>query len=133
MYHNIGYHVYADDTQLYISFKCKQPLKAISKLNSCLADIRKHRIVEGGPVSRHTLMLDDWELWSITALDGVPSVCLTNYLCLYVVPLYVLFIVSRNNLISTVPDSPCQPGFNNSLDHGDCLRWRTPRDGLAEN
>ena len=34
---------------------------------------------------------------------------------------------------STVPDSPCLPGFNNSLDHGDCLRWRTPRDGLAGN
>ena len=39
----------------------------------------------------------DWEHWSITALDGVPSVCLTNYLCLYVIPLYVLLIVSRNN------------------------------------
>ena len=35
--------------------------------------------------------------------------------------------------LSTVPDIPCQPGFNNSLDHGDCLRWRTPRDGLADN
>ena len=38
--------------------------------------------------------------WSITALDGVPSVCLTNCLCLYVIPLYVLFIVSRNNWIA---------------------------------
>ena len=31
-YHKNGYHVYADDTQLYIPFKCKQPLEAISKL-----------------------------------------------------------------------------------------------------
>ena len=43
-YHNIGYYVYADDTQLYVSFKYKQPLEAISKLNSCLADIRRWMI-----------------------------------------------------------------------------------------
>ena len=42
MYHKIGYHVYATDTQL--SFICKQQLEAISKLNSCLADIRKWMI-----------------------------------------------------------------------------------------
>ena len=38
MCHKIGYHVYAGDTPLDISFKCKQPLEAISKLKqlSCL-------------------------------------------------------------------------------------------------
>ena len=40
-YHKIGYHVYADNTQLYISFKCKQPLESILKVNSCLSDIRR--------------------------------------------------------------------------------------------
>ena len=40
MYPKIGYHVYASNTRLYISFKYKQALEANSKLNSCLADIR---------------------------------------------------------------------------------------------
>ena len=35
--------------------------------------------------------------------------------------------------LSTEPDIPCQPGFNNSMDHGDCLRSRTPSHGLADN
>ena len=35
--------------------------------------------------------------------------------------------------LSTVPDFPCQPGFNNSLDHGDCLKWRIARDGPVDN
>ena len=43
-YHKIGYHVYADDTQLYISFICKQPLESITKVNSCLSDIRRWMI-----------------------------------------------------------------------------------------
>ena len=38
--HNIGYHIYADDTQLYISFKCKDPLESLTKLNVCISDIR---------------------------------------------------------------------------------------------
>ena len=43
-YHTIGYLVYADDTQLYISFKCKQPLESISKVNGFLSDIRRWMI-----------------------------------------------------------------------------------------
>ena len=73
-------------------------------------------------------MLDDWEHWSTTALDGVPSVCLSNCLCMYVIPLYVLFIVSKNNWIATYIQCliPCV-----SQDLGDCLRWRTTPDGLG--
>ena len=37
--HAIGYHVYADDTQLYISFTSKEPLESLEKLNSCISDI----------------------------------------------------------------------------------------------
>ena len=39
-HHNIGYHIYADDTQLYISFKCRDPLESLTKLNMCISDIR---------------------------------------------------------------------------------------------
>ena len=32
--------------------------------------------------------------------------------------------------LSNIDDLPCQPGYN-SLDGGDCIQRRTPRDGLA--
>ena len=33
-YHGIGYHIYADDKQLYLSFKCDNPSITLSKLNN---------------------------------------------------------------------------------------------------
>ena len=34
------HNIYANDTQLYISFKCKVPLESLTKLNMCISDIR---------------------------------------------------------------------------------------------
>ena len=39
-YHSIDYHIYADNTQLYISFKCNTPMASLIRLNNCISDIR---------------------------------------------------------------------------------------------
>ena len=39
-HHSIGYHIYADDAELYIPFKCINPLATLPKLNSCISNIR---------------------------------------------------------------------------------------------
>ena len=39
-HHNAGYHVYANDTQLYIFFDNKDPSGPLARLNSCISDKR---------------------------------------------------------------------------------------------
>ena len=33
--------MYADDTQIYVSFKCDDPSQALDKINVCISDIRR--------------------------------------------------------------------------------------------
>ena len=54
---------------------------------SLLLYVLEHLIVEEEYVLHLTLVLEDWEHWLIIALDGVPSVCFTNYLWSYVIQL----------------------------------------------
>ena len=44
-FHKIGYHVYADDTQINVSFKCDDPSQALGKINACISDIRRCMIL----------------------------------------------------------------------------------------
>ena len=43
--YKIGYHVYADDTQIYVSFKCDDPSQAHDKINVCISDIGRWMIL----------------------------------------------------------------------------------------
>ena len=38
-----------------------------------------------------------------------------------------------DSYLMNIVDHPCVPGFNNSLDGGDCIKWRTLCDDLAAN
>ena len=39
--HGVLLHMYADDTQLYLSFSVNDSAQAMEKLQNCIADIRK--------------------------------------------------------------------------------------------
>ena len=43
-----------------------------------------------------------------------------------------ILLIGLTNLVDFVL-TRTDLAFNNSLDHRDCLGWRTPRDGLAGN
>ena len=72
----------------------------------------------------------------IIVSGGVPFDCLIPCQNLLDVPLLVLSMVSNITLDSylmNIVKHPCVPGFNNSLDGGDCIKWRTLCDDLAVN
>ena len=64
------------------------------------------------------------------------TICLFNSLPMHLRSMsscsVLIFKTQLDIFLGSVEDLPCLPGFNNSLDGGDC-RWWSPRDGLATN
>ena len=88
-FHNIDYHVYADDTQISVSFKCEDPLQALGKINLCISDIRRWMILNKLKINdaktefiifRSTQMKHDFNSLSVNVGDSqiVPSVKVRN-------------------------------------------------------
>ena len=50
--HNINFHIYADDTQLYVAFNHNDPAMTLQRLESCIGDIRMWMV-------HHKLKLND--------------------------------------------------------------------------
>ena len=65
-HHNIGYYIYANDTQLYISFKSKGSLESLTKLNMCISDIRVWMI-------KHKLKINDSKTEFIIYVKTYPT------------------------------------------------------------
>ena len=39
-HHDIDFHIYVDDTQLYVSFDLSNPNVALDRMNLCISDLR---------------------------------------------------------------------------------------------
>ena len=39
-HHDIDFHIYADDTQLYVSFDLSNPNAALDRMNLCISDLQ---------------------------------------------------------------------------------------------